>query len=46
MSHPHEKYQRLIDHCKALPPTTVAIAHPCDETSLRGSVDAARATPA
>ena len=43
MSHPHEKYQRLIDHCKALPATTVAVVHPCDETSLRGAVDAARA---
>jgi phosphate acetyltransferase len=42
MTTPHAKYQRLIDHCKALPPTTVAVAHPCDETSLRGAIDAAR----
>jgi phosphate acetyltransferase len=42
MSKPHEKYQRLIDFCKALPPTPTAVAHPCDESSLRGAVDAAR----
>jgi phosphate acetyltransferase len=29
--------------CKALPPTPTAVAHPCDESSLRGAVDAARA---
>jgi phosphate acetyltransferase len=38
----HEKYQRLIDACKALPPTPTAVAHPCDQTSLEGAVDAAR----
>jgi phosphate acetyltransferase len=38
---PHEKYQRLIDYCKTLPPTPTAVAHPCDESSLRGAVDAA-----
>src|SRR5512133_884520 len=38
----HEKYQRLIDFCQALPPTPTAVAHPCDESSLRGAVDAAR----
>jgi len=38
----HAKYQRLIDFCKALPPTTTAVAHPCDESSLRGAVDAAK----
>jgi phosphate acetyltransferase len=42
MSKPHEKYQRLIDFCKSLPPTPTAVAHPCDESSLRGAVDAAR----
>jgi phosphate acetyltransferase len=29
--------------CKALPPTPTAVAHPCDESSLRGAVDAAKA---
>jgi phosphate acetyltransferase len=39
----HEKYERLIERCKALPPTPTAVAHPCDESSLQGAVDAARA---
>src|SRR5512139_681437 len=38
----HEKYQRLIDFCQALPPTPTAVAHPCDESSLAGAVDAAK----
>jgi len=42
MDRAHEKYQRLLDFCKALPPTPTAVAHPCDESSLRGAVDAAR----
>jgi phosphate acetyltransferase len=45
MSNPHDKhdkYQRLIDFCKTLPPTTVAVAHPCDESSLSGAMDAAK----
>ena len=42
VAHTHEKYQRLIDTCKALPPTTVAVAHPCDESSLSGAMDAAK----
>jgi len=43
MGNNHEKYERLIARCKALPPTPTAVAHPCDESSLRGAVDAARA---
>ncbi|MCL4760969.1 MAG: phosphate acetyltransferase [Burkholderiales bacterium] len=42
MERRHEKYQRLIDACKSLPPTPTAVAHPCDESSLRGAVDAAK----
>ena len=38
----HEKYRRLIDAAKALPPVATAVAHPCDETSLSGAVDAAK----
>ena len=38
MERKHEKYQRLLDFCKALPPTPTAVAHPCDESSLRGAV--------
>jgi phosphate acetyltransferase len=38
----HEKYQKLLQFCRTLPPTFVAVAHPCDESSLRGAVDAAK----
>jgi phosphate acetyltransferase len=38
----HEKYRRLIDAAKALQPVPTAVAHPCDETSLSGAVDAAK----
>jgi phosphate acetyltransferase len=37
----HEKYQKLLQFCRTLPPTFTAVAHPCDESSLRGAVDAA-----
>jgi phosphate acetyltransferase len=37
----HEKYQRLLDRCKSLPPTPTAVAHPCDEASLKGAIEAA-----
>jgi phosphate acetyltransferase len=39
----HERYDRLIQACKDLPPTPTAVVHPCDESSLRGAVDAAHA---
>ena len=38
----HEKYQGLLDSCRLLPPTPTAVAHPCDQSSLEGAVDAAR----
>src|SRR4029079_6186072 len=38
----HEKYQRLIDTCKSLPPTPTAVAHPCDAASLEGAMAAAK----
>jgi phosphate acetyltransferase len=37
----HEKYERLIAAAKALQPLTTAVAHPCDETSLKGALEAA-----
>ena len=37
----HEKYQRLIDAAKAAGPVLTAVAHPCDEVSLKGAVEAA-----
>jgi phosphate acetyltransferase len=42
MDRKHEKYQKLLDFCKSLPPTPTAVAHPCDESSLRGAVEAAQ----
>jgi len=38
----HEKYQRLIERCKSLQPTPTAVAHPCDQNSLEGAVDAGK----
>jgi len=38
----HEKYQRLIERCKSLQPTPTAVAHPCDQTSLEGAVEAGK----
>ena len=39
----HEKYERLIAATQGLPPLATAVAHPCDETSLRGAREAAEA---
>lgn len=41
MNQKHEKYEQLIARCNALKPVPTAIAHPCDESSLRGAVEAA-----
>ena len=38
----HEKYEQLIAMAKRAPPPKVAVAHPCDQSSLEGAVDAAR----
>jgi phosphate acetyltransferase len=40
---PHSKYDRLIAAAKAVPTVRTIVVHPCDETSLRGAVDAAEA---
>jgi phosphate acetyltransferase len=42
-SPPSSKYERLIARAKEVPPATTVVAHPCDETSLRGPVEAAQA---
>ena len=34
------RYDRLIAACAGLPPTSVAVAHPCDESSLEGMLAA------
>lgn len=40
---PHGKYDRLIAAAAAIPPIVTLVVHPCDETSLRGVVEAAEA---
>src|SRR6516162_6231695 len=40
---PHAKYERLIARAKEVPAPTTIVVHPCDETSLRGAVEAAEA---
>lgn len=37
----HAKHERLIEATKGLPALTTAVAHPCDESSLRGALEAA-----
>jgi phosphate acetyltransferase len=37
----HEKYERLIARAKETQAATTIVAHPCDETSLRGAIEAA-----
>jgi phosphate acetyltransferase len=39
----HAKYDRLVAATKTLEPLPTAIAHPCDETSLKGALEAAEA---
>ena len=39
----HEKYDALIERCHSLAPVRTAVAHPCDEPSLSGTVEAAKA---
>jgi phosphate acetyltransferase len=38
---PDSKYDRLIARAKEVPAATTVVVHPCDETSLRGAIDAA-----
>jgi len=42
-SPPQSKYERLIARAKQVPAATTVVAHPCDESSLRGAVEAAQA---
>jgi phosphate acetyltransferase len=37
------KYERLIAKAKQLPPTATIVVHPCEETALRGPIEAAEA---
>ena len=40
---PHSKYEQLIARAKQVGAVTTVVVHPCDETSLRGPVEAAEA---
>jgi phosphate acetyltransferase len=39
---PRERYDRLLYAAQRLPPVTTAVAHPCDQISLEGVVEAAK----
>ena len=41
MDRKHDKYEQLIARCKGMTPIPTAVAHSCDESSLKGAVDAA-----
>jgi len=38
----HEKYEQLLKQAQACVTIDVAVAHPCDDVSLRGCIDAAK----
>ena len=38
----NKRYERLLRFAQGLPPVMTAVAHPCDEVSLQGAVEAAR----
>jgi phosphate acetyltransferase len=38
---PGSKYDKLIATAKGVPSVTTIVAHPCDESSLRGAIDSA-----
>src|SRR6266576_3271748 len=40
---PASKYERLIARAKQVPAPTTVVVHPCDETALRGPIEAAHA---
>jgi len=40
---PRSKYERLIARAKQVPAATTVVVHPCEETALRGPIEAAQA---
>jgi phosphate acetyltransferase len=40
---PGSKYERLIADAKQVPAATTVVVHPCEETALRGPIQAAEA---
>jgi len=39
----HQKYERLLARAKTFPAVTTAVVHPCDQSSLSATADAAQA---
>ncbi|MFC5304561.1 bifunctional enoyl-CoA hydratase/phosphate acetyltransferase [Azospirillum picis] len=39
----HDGHELMLKKCESLPPVPTAVVHPCDESSLRGAVEAAEA---
>jgi phosphate acetyltransferase len=39
----HDSYRLVLDRADSIPPIACAVAHPCDESSLRGALEAAAA---
>jgi phosphate acetyltransferase len=39
---PRERYDRLVREAQCLPPVITAVAHPCDQISIEGVVEAAK----
>jgi len=37
----HAKYRLLLEHCQRMPPLPTVVAHPCDASSLKATIDAA-----
>lgn len=42
-THGHQKYEKLIARAQQSPSAATIVVHPCDETSLRGALEAAEA---
>src|SRR4051812_13953093 len=38
-----DAYEHLLQRCKSIDPITTAVAYPCEETALRGAIEAAEA---
>ncbi|HYD69347.1 bifunctional enoyl-CoA hydratase/phosphate acetyltransferase [Azospirillum sp.] len=39
----HDGHELMLKRCEELPPVPTAVVHPCDESSLKGAVEAAEA---
>ncbi len=37
----HDNFENFVERCRELPPVAVAVAHPCDESSLGAALEAA-----